>query len=104
MTTLFYKALILEGEIWCWSLLGHKGLKQLQIAVSETFGFGERIHWFRVDRRPSRFKKYAVSKLSGFMLTGHIKIVFYFSFSQQINVFFTFRFLVLGGSQYASGR
>ena len=22
MTTLFYKALILQGEIWCWSLLG----------------------------------------------------------------------------------
>ena len=27
MTTLFYKALILQGEIWCWSLLGLKGLK-----------------------------------------------------------------------------
>ena len=26
MTTLFYKALILEGEIYCWSLLGLKGL------------------------------------------------------------------------------
>ena len=26
MTTLFYKALILQGEIWCWSLLGLKGL------------------------------------------------------------------------------
>jgi len=26
MTTLFYKALILQGEIWCWSLLGFKGL------------------------------------------------------------------------------
>ena len=26
MTTLFYKALILEGENWCWSLLGLKGL------------------------------------------------------------------------------
>ena len=24
MTTLFYKALILQGEIWCWSLLGLK--------------------------------------------------------------------------------
>ena len=29
MTTLFYKALILQGEIWCWSLLGLKGLKAL---------------------------------------------------------------------------
>ena len=26
MTTLFYKALILQREIWCWSLLGLKGL------------------------------------------------------------------------------
>ena len=26
MTTLFYKAWILQGEIWCWSLLGLKGL------------------------------------------------------------------------------
>ena len=26
MTTLFYKALPLQGEIWCWSLLGIKGL------------------------------------------------------------------------------
>ena len=26
MTTLFYKALILKGEIRCWSLLGLKGL------------------------------------------------------------------------------
>ena len=27
MTTVFYKALILQGEIWCCSLLGLKGLK-----------------------------------------------------------------------------
>ena len=26
MATLFYKALILQGEIWCWSLWGLKGL------------------------------------------------------------------------------
>ena len=26
MTTLFYKALVVEGEIWCWSLLEIKGL------------------------------------------------------------------------------
>ena len=25
MTRLFYKALLLQGEIWCWSLLGFKG-------------------------------------------------------------------------------
>ena len=29
MTTLFYKALILQGEIWCWSLLGLKGLRRI---------------------------------------------------------------------------
>ena len=29
MITLFYKALILQGEIWCWSLLGLKGLKRV---------------------------------------------------------------------------
>ena len=28
MTTLFDKALILAGEIWCWSLLGLKGLRK----------------------------------------------------------------------------
>ena len=32
MTTLFYKALILQGEIWCWSLLG---LKELRAGVKE---------------------------------------------------------------------
>ena len=26
MTTLFYKALILQAEIWCWSILRLKGL------------------------------------------------------------------------------
>ena len=29
MTTLFYKALILHGEIWCWSLLGLKVLNSI---------------------------------------------------------------------------
>ena len=28
MTALFYKALILHREIWCWSLLGRKGLTE----------------------------------------------------------------------------
>ena len=28
-TTLFYKALILQGENWCWSLLGLKGLRAM---------------------------------------------------------------------------
>ena len=40
MTTLFYKALILQGEIWCWSLLGLKGLKiELYTTVISTFSF-----------------------------------------------------------------
>ena len=30
MTTLFYKVLILQEEICCWSLLGLKELNQLQ--------------------------------------------------------------------------
>ena len=31
ITTLFYKALILRGEIWCWSLLGLKGLSHTTV-------------------------------------------------------------------------
>ena len=31
ITTLFYKALISQGEIWCWSLLGLKGLKKTDL-------------------------------------------------------------------------
>ena len=31
MTTLFYKALILQGEIWCWSLLGLNSTDRIQI-------------------------------------------------------------------------
>ena len=37
MTTLLYKALLLQGEIWCWSLLGFKGLEiffQFSVSVS----------------------------------------------------------------------
>ena len=30
ITTLFYKALILQREIWCWSLLGLQGLNEVQ--------------------------------------------------------------------------
>ena len=33
MTTLSYKALLLQGEIWCWSLLGLKGLTLESIHV-----------------------------------------------------------------------
>ena len=39
MTTLFYKALILQGEIWCWSLLGLKGLNSQLVCVLPFGGF-----------------------------------------------------------------
>ena len=40
MTTLFYKALLLQGEIWFWSLLGLKGLKHINDSgVSAQFSF-----------------------------------------------------------------
>ena len=39
MTTLFYKAVILQGEIWRWSLLGLKGLNNLlcNMKISDYF-------------------------------------------------------------------
>ena len=33
MTTLFYKAVILHGEIWRWSLLGLKGLNHFRVVI-----------------------------------------------------------------------
>ena len=36
ITTLFYKALILQGEIWCSSLLGLKGLKRSNVYLIQT--------------------------------------------------------------------
>ena len=44
------------------------GLKPLWREVSNQCGSGaDRIHWFRVDARPIRVKKYAVLKISGFV-------------------------------------
>ena len=40
MTTLFYKALLLQGEIWCWSLLKLKGLTDQIRAQSKDFSAG----------------------------------------------------------------
>ena len=38
VTTLFYKALVLHGEfIWCWSLLGLKGLTEQITKFLKTF-------------------------------------------------------------------
>ena len=39
ITTLFYKALILQGEIWCWSLLGLKGLSHTTVLQSVSSAF-----------------------------------------------------------------
>ena len=39
MTTLFYKAFILHGEIWCWSLLRLKGLSDLIFSAHHKFKF-----------------------------------------------------------------
>ena len=36
MTTMFYKALILQAEIWCWSLLGLKGLIKLSLFLQAS--------------------------------------------------------------------
>ena len=33
MSCLFYKALILQGEIWCWSLSGLKGLSLILVSL-----------------------------------------------------------------------
>ena len=35
MTTVFYKAVIIQGEIWCWSLLGPKGLSDQAVTESD---------------------------------------------------------------------
>ena len=38
MTTLFYKALILQGETSCWSLLGLKGLRHgLRLICTKSY-------------------------------------------------------------------
>ena len=44
--------------------LCERGLKPLWRAVSKQCGFGARVHWFRVDGRPIRAKRCAVSKMS----------------------------------------
>ena len=41
MTTLFYKALMLQGEIWCWPLLGLKGYKGYYCPRELTPGYSK---------------------------------------------------------------
>ena len=57
MTTLFYKALILQGEIWCWSLLGVKQdlISKLIVAVCTTL--------FRVNKKFLVTKTYTYRNL-----------------------------------------
>ena len=45
MTILFYKALILHGEIWRWSLLGLKGLKNEKMITRETLALKFPLHY-----------------------------------------------------------
>ena len=50
MTTPFYKALILQGEIWCWSLLGLNGLINLPSFPNNSFKsilqYNTALEWF----------------------------------------------------------
>ena len=43
MTSLFYKALVLQGEIWCWSLLGLKGLRYGETGNKNVQLFGNMV-------------------------------------------------------------
>ena len=48
MTTLFYKALMLQGEIWCWSLLGFKGLMSRYVFTGNKYNV---ILWQTFEQR-----------------------------------------------------
>ena len=65
MTTLLYKALILQGEIWCWSLLGLKGLNTTVITTQA---------WLRLNHIPFRLieEKFACSRLR--LMVGSAKV------------------------------
>ena len=54
ITTLFYKALKLQREIWCWSLLGLKGLRV-------TLGIPASSRWMEVGRSIENRPKLAES-------------------------------------------
>ena len=56
MTTLLYKALILQGEIWCWSLLVFKGLKNKQYLLYLYVSVRALRREFQVTNR--KMKKY----------------------------------------------
>ena len=59
VNTLFYKTLILQGEIWCWSLLGLKGLNGLKkrqncVCIFCQWLLVENNRWLiKISRKPS---------------------------------------------------
>ena len=75
VTTLFYKALILQGEIWCWSLLGLKGLRLCShsglVHTIECFHMtSRRPYWCpkTMKRRPCWCTKPILRELHSFLL------------------------------------
>jgi len=72
MTTLFYKALILQGESWYWSLLGLKGLK-----VTNELSFGWlHLRWFytksqKLEQPHAGTLQQQISSLSCFFSVGN---------------------------------
>ena len=44
-----------------------RGLKPALESSFKEYGFADRIHWFRVDRRPIRLKKYTEAKIPGYV-------------------------------------
>ena len=58
MTTLFYKALILHGEIWCWSLLGLKGLTPSSLfeLIKTNFCQLKRIHTYKEKQNKTKVR------------------------------------------------
>ena len=57
MTSLFYKALILLGDIWCWSLLGLKEGSSFtgRIIFYPCCYLRFVLHWFSFPRQPNQF-------------------------------------------------
>ena len=61
MTTLFYKAVILQGEIWRWSFLGLKGLILLEMFRCTTMLFCTHDATFIYGIRSPRPRPYRVN-------------------------------------------
>ena len=69
IATLFYKELILQGEIRCWSLLGLKGLKINQLTRYPSVGHiaEDTVAGYSINLKRINYKTYEsqVSDLSG---------------------------------------